>query len=91
MALQYSLSNFKPLVIESYRHITFKGETYKRRLRISKFNAQLIDQAINTHIAEQNTRFVVLDLDDIKKVCEFLNIDFKSINTYFDINLQMCY
>ena len=51
MALQYSLSNFKPLVIESYRHITFKGETYKRRLRISKFNAQLIDQAINTHIA----------------------------------------
>lgn len=53
----------KPLVIESFRHKEFEGIIYKRRLRISPFNAILIDKALGTFVQDNGyrTRFVVLD------------------------------
>lgn len=88
----YPLEKFKPLVIESYRQKDYNGITYKRRLRISRFNAFMIDEVIGTHVGMNGalTRFVVLDLEDIEKACNVLEIEYKPVNTYFDIDLDMC-
>ncbi len=87
---KYSLDNFKPLVIESYRKIEYKDKTYKRRLRISKMNALLIDEKFGFFIAKQNVKFVVMDLCDIEKICSYLGIEYKPIETYFKIDPNMC-
>ncbi len=83
----------KPLVKESFRNKEFEGVIYKRRLRISPYNAILIDKALGTFIQANGykTRFVVLDaVEDIKKACEVLCVPYKEFNTYFDIDLSMC-
>ena len=87
----YPWKGFKPLVIESYRAKIHQGTEYKRRLRINRMNAQLIDDQLGTHLRENSfqTRFIVLDLEDIKKACTILEIDFKPINTYFCIDSKM--
>jgi len=89
--LKYPLEKFKPLVIESYRSKDYNGTTYKRRLRVSRYNAMLVDEVIGTRYGRQDEfRFVVVDAGDIEKVCKILGIEYKPVNTYFDINLQMC-
>lgn len=84
--------NITPLVIESYRKVNFKGKIYSRRLRISPFTAMLIDERLGTHIRLNGyrTKFVVLDLVDIKKACVILKIKYKPVDTYFHIDLKMC-
>jgi hypothetical protein len=81
-----------PLVIESYRKKEYKGVIYSRRLRISPYTAHLIDEKLGTHVRLNGyrTKFVVLDLEDIKSACEILKIEFKPINTYFHIDFKMC-
>lgn len=88
--MEYPLKGFKPLVIESHRHVAYNGTTYSRRLRISRHNAFLVDEVIGTNIGRQNTRFVVLDADDAEKACKVLGIKYKPQNTYFEIDLKMC-
>ena len=81
-----------PLVVESYRKINFNGINYSRRLRISPYTAHLIDEKLGTFVRLNGykTKFVVLDLEDIEKACEILNIPFKKTNTYFHIDFKMC-
>lgn len=88
--LVYPIPNKKPLVIESYKAVKYNLVTYKRRLRISRFNAFMLDEVLGTHIATQRTQFVVLDLDDIQKACIVLGIEFKPVNTYFCVDTTMC-
>jgi hypothetical protein len=88
--LKYPLEKFKPLVIESYRNKDYNGTTYKRRLRINRFNALMIDEILGTHLGHSETRFVVLDTDDIIKACQVLGVEYKPVNTYFDIDYAMC-
>lgn len=90
IALTYPMKGFKPLVIESYRHKEYNGATYTRRLRINRFNAFMIDEALGTNLGYAQTRFVILDADDIKKACQVLGIEYKPVNTYFDIDYSMC-
>ena len=84
--LVYPISNREPLVIESYKPIQHNLITYKRKLRISRFNAFMLDEVLGTHIATQRTQFIVLDLSDIEKACIILGIEYKPINTYFSID-----
>jgi hypothetical protein len=88
--LVYPITNKKPLVIESYRPIKYNLITYKRRLRISRFNAFMLDEVLGTFIALQRTQFVVLDLQDIEKACIVLGIEYKPVNTYFCIDPTIC-
>jgi hypothetical protein len=88
--LQYPMKGFTPLVIESFRKITFQGKTFSRRLRISRFNAFMIDEVIGTFVGRQTTQFVVLDMPDIEKACKILGIEFKPVETYFCIDTNMC-
>lgn len=76
----------KPNVTISYRKVTYEGVFYKRRLRISGFVACMLDEVLGTYIRANRTKFVVLDIDDIKVACEFLGIEFKDVNTYFHID-----
>lgn len=80
----------KPLVVESFRHIKYGGETYKRRLRISGFTAIVIDKEIGTNIYGQKCKFVVLGDEDIKKACNVLGVKHKEFKTYFHIDRKMC-
>jgi hypothetical protein len=89
-SIVYPIPNRKPLVVESYKSITFNLKEYKRRLRISRFNAFMIDEVIGTHIGLQKTQFVVLDIEDIQKACLVLGIAFKDVETYFCIDENMC-
>lgn len=84
------LKGFKPLVVESFRKVVYNNTEYKRRLRINRFNALLLDEYLGTYIAYQGCKFVVLDDEDIKKACLFLGIEYKPISTYFHIDLDMC-
>lgn len=88
--IKYPMKGFKPLVIESYRSKEYNGAIYKRRLRINRFNALLIDEVLGSHLGHSETRFVVLDAPDIEKACQLLGIEYKPVNTYFDIDYQMC-
>ncbi len=88
--MTYPMAGFKPLVIESFRNITFDNILYTRRLRISGMNACILDEGLQSYIYQQRTRFVVLDTPDIIKACEILEIEYKEINTYFEIDLDMC-
>ena len=88
--IKYPLEKFKPLVIESFRNKDYNGTTYKRRLRINRFNAFLIDEVLGTHLGHSETRFVVLDTNDIRKACQVLGVEHKPVNTYFDIDYRMC-
>jgi hypothetical protein len=88
--LVYPISNREPLVIESYKPIQHNLITYKRRLRISRFNAFMLDEVLGTFIGSQKTQFVVLDLNDIEKACVILKIEYKPINTYFIIDENVC-
>lgn len=87
--LNYPMKGFTPLVIESFRKITFQEKIFQRRLRISRFNAMMIDEVIGTFVGRQTAQFVVLDLPDIEKACKVLGIEFKSVETYFCIDTQM--
>ena len=89
-SLIYPIPNRKPLVVESYKSITYNLTEYKRRLRISRFNAFMIDEVLGTFIGLQKTQFVVLDLEDIEKACAVLGIKYKPMNTYFCIDSNMC-
>ena len=80
----------KPLVIESFRKVVYNNTEYKRRLRISGYNALLIDSKLGTNLYHSGSRFVVLDLDDIEKACDILCIPFKEVNTYFCIDSNLC-
>ncbi len=80
---QYPLPGFKPLVRESFRKVTFKGSVYSRRIRINGFNALQIDQILGTQINHQYTKFVVLDSEDMQKVCEILEIVFNPEYRYY--------
>ena len=84
--LSYPITDKKPLVIESKQPVSFNLVTYKRKLRISRFNAFMIDEVIGTNIGSQTTQFVFLDIEEVKKVCVILDIEFKNINTYFCID-----
>lgn len=88
--IEYPLKAFTPYSVTSYKHIVYKNVLYKRRIRISGFNAIQIDKILGTHIFVQNTRFVVLDLEDIKKVCKILDIEYKPVNSYLYIDQTMC-
>lgn len=88
--LKYPLDKFTPLVVESFKNKSYNGVIYKRRLRINRFNAFMIDEILGSHLGHSETRFVVLDTDDIIKACQVLGVEYKPVNTYFDIDLQMC-
>lgn len=88
--LSYPIPNKTPLVIESNTPIKFNLITYKRRLRISRFNAFMLDEVLGTFIGSQRTQFVVLDLSDIEKACVILGIEYKPINTYICIDPTVC-
>lgn len=87
--IKYPMKGFKPLVRESYRSKEYNGVIYKRRLRINRFNAFMIDEVLGTNLGHSGTRFVVLDLEDIEKACKILSVPFKPVNTYFDIDYRM--
>jgi hypothetical protein len=88
---KFRLAGFEPLVKISYRHIEYQNKTYKRRLRVNRFTAHLIDEDLGTNLfnLSKQFRFLVLDDEDIKKVCELLKIEYKEINTYLDIDFTM--
>ncbi len=84
--LSYPIPNKIPLVIESNTSVNFNLITYKRRLKISRFNAFMIDEVLGTLIGSQKTQFIFLDLESIKKACIILGIEYKPINTYLCID-----
>ena len=87
--LKYPFEKFKPLVVQSYRNKDYNGITYKRRLRINRFNAFLLDELLGTNMGYCATRFVVLDTADVKKACEVLGVEYKPA-TYFEVDYKMC-
>jgi hypothetical protein len=89
----YPITNFKPLVIESYnKQFEFENVIYKRRLRINGFNLSLLDEYLKTDMYHTKLKTIVLDCKDtLKQICEFLQIEFKpNVNTYLYIDSEMC-
>ena len=68
----------------------YNGIEYKRRLRINGYTTLLLDEVLGTEMYKMRTKFVVLDYNDLEKVCDSLQISFKPVNTYIQVDLQMC-
>lgn len=83
------MTNFKPLVFISNRKLSFDSEIYSRRLRISGYTAIILDEKFRTNFySERFKKFLPISKPILKSVCEFLEIEYKDVNTYLFVDID---
>lgn len=83
--------SFTPKIVESFRHIRYKGKHFSRRLRLSIYNVYDVFKELDLQAKYGvPAKYIPLDDSDVKGICEYFGIEYKETNTYFQAESKMC-